>query len=256
MEQRASALERRDPAERAVEPILSELRAQVKKLTCMKALLPLLVCISISAVAQDEETPRGGRGGGSGDPRSSSTFSGLTLRGIGPAFTSGRISTFAVDPENSQRYFVAVPPGSMWKTNNDGASWIPLRSQGPTEDQCHHHLIRNPSHHLSGTATATPACPGDGVIRARTPPVGKTDFEEDPSPRKLVDPGIPGIRMLAAPTAEGRGGGCGTRRRQDLVEHAQSGRVLRRRRPDHGSARESRHLLAGRQLSANGGISR
>ncbi len=41
------------------------------------------------------------------DPMSTPTFNGLRLRSIGPAFTSGRIIGFAVDPNNPARYFVA-----------------------------------------------------------------------------------------------------------------------------------------------------
>src|SRR5438445_10896812 len=39
------------------------------------------------------------------DPMSSPTFNGLRFRSIGPAFTSGRVSGFAVDPNNPARYF-------------------------------------------------------------------------------------------------------------------------------------------------------
>src|SRR4030095_1507098 len=42
------------------------------------------------------------------DPMSTPTFNGLRLRSIGPAFTSGRVSGFAVDPTNPARYYVAA----------------------------------------------------------------------------------------------------------------------------------------------------
>ncbi len=54
------------------------------------------------------------------DPMSTPTFNGLRLRSIGPAFTSGRISGFAVDPTNPSRYYVAVASGGVWKTINAG----------------------------------------------------------------------------------------------------------------------------------------
>src|SRR6476661_9141245 len=38
------------------------------------------------------------------DPMSSPTFNGVRLRSIGPAFRSGRISDFAVDPGNAAHY--------------------------------------------------------------------------------------------------------------------------------------------------------
>ncbi len=60
------------------------------------------------------------------DPMSTPTFSGLRLRAIGPAFTSGRISGFAVDPANPTRYYVAVASGGVWKTTNAGVTWTPI----------------------------------------------------------------------------------------------------------------------------------
>ena len=41
----------------------------------------------------------------------SGTFNGLKFRSIGPAFTSGRVIGFAVDPNNAARYFVASASG-------------------------------------------------------------------------------------------------------------------------------------------------
>ncbi len=89
-------------------------------------LFSLLLCLAVCAVAQDEESPGGGRGAAPADPMSSTTFSGLRLRGIGPAFTSGRVVGFAVDPSDSQHYFVAAASGGVWKTTNDGTSWTPV----------------------------------------------------------------------------------------------------------------------------------
>ena len=60
------------------------------------------------------------------DPMSTPTFNGLRLRSIGPAFTSGRISGFAVDPTNYSRYYVAVASGGVWKTTNAGTTWTPI----------------------------------------------------------------------------------------------------------------------------------
>jgi photosystem II stability/assembly factor-like uncharacterized protein len=60
------------------------------------------------------------------DPMSTPTFNGLRLRSIGPAFTSGRVVGFAVDPTNSTRYYVAVASGGVWKTTNAGVTWTPI----------------------------------------------------------------------------------------------------------------------------------
>src|SRR6266508_1511026 len=60
------------------------------------------------------------------DPMSSPTFNGLKLRSIGPAFTSGRVVGFAVDPNNPARYYVAAASGGVWKTMNNGTTWTPV----------------------------------------------------------------------------------------------------------------------------------
>ena len=73
---------------------------------------------SPSPRADESPTPR--------DPMSTPTFNGLRLRSIGPAFTSGRISGFAVDPGNHTRYYVAVASGGVWKTTNAGTTWTPI----------------------------------------------------------------------------------------------------------------------------------
>ncbi|MBV9670076.1 MAG: glycosyl hydrolase, partial [Acidobacteriales bacterium] len=54
------------------------------------------------------------------------TFAGLKLRNIGPAFVSGRVEAFAVDPDNRARYYVAVASGGVWKTVNGGITYTPV----------------------------------------------------------------------------------------------------------------------------------
>jgi photosystem II stability/assembly factor-like uncharacterized protein len=56
----------------------------------------------------------------------SSTFAGLTFRSIGPAWASGRISDFAVNPEDKSEIYVAVSAGNIWKTTNNGTTWSPI----------------------------------------------------------------------------------------------------------------------------------
>ncbi|MFO7844001.1 MAG: hypothetical protein R6V16_09345, partial [Bacteroidales bacterium] len=55
-----------------------------------------------------------------------STFSGLKLRNIGPAFMSGRIADIAIHPQNNNIWYVAVGSGGVWKTNNSGTTWEPV----------------------------------------------------------------------------------------------------------------------------------
>ena len=56
----------------------------------------------------------------------SSLVSGLKFRSIGPAFASGRISDFAVNPDNHSEYYVAVSSGNVWKTTNNGITFEPV----------------------------------------------------------------------------------------------------------------------------------
>lgn len=55
-----------------------------------------------------------------------STLSGLKLRALGPAVTSGRVVGFAVHPQHRRRYFVAAASGGVWKTENAGTTWTPV----------------------------------------------------------------------------------------------------------------------------------
>ncbi len=60
------------------------------------------------------------------DTLKSDVLGGLKWRGIGPAFTSGRIAVLAVNPENHSEYYVGVASGHIWKTNNNGTTFTPV----------------------------------------------------------------------------------------------------------------------------------
>ncbi|MCD4696323.1 MAG: hypothetical protein K8S16_08805 [Bacteroidales bacterium] len=60
------------------------------------------------------------------DTIKSGDVSGLKFRSIGPAFTSGRIADFAVNPSNFSEYFVAAACGHIWKTTNNGTTYKPI----------------------------------------------------------------------------------------------------------------------------------
>jgi len=64
-------------------------------------------------------------------------ISGLKFRNVGPALTSGRISDFAVNPDNHKEYYVAVASGGVWKTTNSGTTFQPLfDNQGSYSISC------------------------------------------------------------------------------------------------------------------------
>ncbi len=50
----------------------------------------------------------------------------LTFRNIGPAFASGRVSDFAVNPNNHSEYYVSFAGGHIWKTTNNGTTFKPI----------------------------------------------------------------------------------------------------------------------------------
>ena len=62
----------------------------------------------------------------------SSTFSGLELRSLGPAWQAGRIADIAVDPSDRSTWYVAVASGGVWKTTNAGTTWQPIFDDQPS----------------------------------------------------------------------------------------------------------------------------
>ena len=51
---------------------------------------------------------------------------GLKFRSIGPAFNSGRIADFAVNPARPSEWYVAAGSGHIWKTVNNGTTFEPV----------------------------------------------------------------------------------------------------------------------------------
>ena len=80
----------------------------------------LLALLSFSISAQKIEKPE------DKSLYKSETFNGLKFRSIGPAITSGRVTDFAVNPNNYHEYYVAVACGNVWKTTNSGVTWNPI----------------------------------------------------------------------------------------------------------------------------------
>ncbi len=97
--------------------------SSIPLLRYLSVLLMVLILALPDAQAQknkkDTETTKS-------DSLKSSTFSGLKWRSIGPAFTSGRIADFAVNPCNPKEYYVAVASGHLWKTTNAGITFSPV----------------------------------------------------------------------------------------------------------------------------------
>ena len=94
---------------------------KMKHTTLFKAILLLAFvyfAMPVQAKKNKEETKT--------DSLKASTFSGMKWRSIGPAFTSGRIADFAVNPEDPATYYVAAASGNIWKTTNNGTTFLPV----------------------------------------------------------------------------------------------------------------------------------
>jgi photosystem II stability/assembly factor-like uncharacterized protein len=86
--------------------------------TSRAALLSLLLLPATTTAQPPEKKAEG--------PFSATTFSGLKLRSLGPAVTSGRVGALAVHPKDPSHYYVAANSGGVWKTTNAGTTWTPV----------------------------------------------------------------------------------------------------------------------------------
>jgi photosystem II stability/assembly factor-like uncharacterized protein len=65
-------------------------------------------------------------GQGGADRFTPETFKKFEFRSIGPSLTTGRLSDIAIDPKNSNVWYVAASAGNLWKTENRGNTWTPI----------------------------------------------------------------------------------------------------------------------------------
>src|SRR3954471_22571950 len=87
----------------------------------MKSIRLLVATAVVAALAAPLQSQDGARPAANAE-----TFSGLKARSIGPAMTSGRVMTIAVDPSNQAVIYIGAASGGVWKTLNGGASWQPV----------------------------------------------------------------------------------------------------------------------------------
>jgi photosystem II stability/assembly factor-like uncharacterized protein len=103
-----------------------EPQLKLKPLDLMKKLVVFIVFGLAFLMAMPQAEARKKKKEPESDTLKSSTLSGLKFRSIGPAFTSGRIADFAVNPDNHSEYYVAVASGNIWKTMNNGQTFKPV----------------------------------------------------------------------------------------------------------------------------------
>ena len=144
-------------------------------------------------------------------------FKGLTFRSIGPAFTSGRIADFAVNPGNNSEYYVAAASGNIWKTENAGVTWKPVFDKyGAYSIGCLAMDPTNPNVVWAGTGENNHQRAlgyGDGVYRTMDGGKSWENMglkESRQIGRILINPKNPGIVYVAAEgSAWGPGGDRG-----------------------------------------------
>ena len=84
-----------------------------------------IITVSATTVAQESDSKEQNKEEKT-PSLNSSLVSGMQLRGIGPAFMSGRISDIAVDPQDRNTWYIAAASGGVWKTLNAGNTWTPI----------------------------------------------------------------------------------------------------------------------------------
>ncbi len=90
------------------------------RVTLVQFFLVVFIFSSTNLFAKKEEPKK------EEDPINSGILSGLKFRSLGPAYASGRIADFAVNPENPSEFYVAVASGNIWKTVNNGITLKPV----------------------------------------------------------------------------------------------------------------------------------
>lgn len=93
---------------------------------CMMICLTAVFVFSLNALHAQKKKDKTNDDDEISDTIKSGEVSGLKFRSIGPAFTSGRIADFAVNPCNPGEYYVAVAHGHVWKTVNNGTTFEPV----------------------------------------------------------------------------------------------------------------------------------
>lgn len=64
--------------------------------------------------------------------RSESPFSSLKWQFIGPELMSGRVTDIAAPADQPFTFYVATASGGVWKTVNEGTTWIPIFDDAPS----------------------------------------------------------------------------------------------------------------------------
>ncbi|MEM0983334.1 MAG: glycosyl hydrolase [Planctomycetota bacterium] len=84
----------------------------------------LAIATPILGIFAGTATAQRGSGSSGDEPQiSRSAIAPFRARLLGPGLMSGRISDFAVNPDNPAEYYAGVASGGVWKTSNNGLTW-------------------------------------------------------------------------------------------------------------------------------------
>ena len=122
----------------------------------------VLMAFAFATAIAEEETQPG---------FNEATFKGLEMRGVGPAFMSGRIADIVIDPTDPSTWYVAVGSGGVWKTENASTTWTPVfDNEGSYSIGCIALDPNNPNTVWVGTGenvSGRHVGYGDGIYRSR-----------------------------------------------------------------------------------------
>jgi photosystem II stability/assembly factor-like uncharacterized protein len=100
----------------------------------MRRMIPAAL-IAIGCVVTSIVLAGQGLAGGA-DHLTPEILKGIELRSIGPALATGRIADIAIDPKNTNVWYVASAFGGLWKTVNRGITFTPVFDDGGSFTLC------------------------------------------------------------------------------------------------------------------------
>ncbi len=111
----------------------------------MKQIYIITILVLCGAIALNAQKSKKDKKGEPDKKEEKINLAGLKFRCVGPAFTSGRISDFAMNPDNPFEYYVATASGGVWKTTNNGTTFKPIfDGQGSYSIGC---ITMDPNNH-------------------------------------------------------------------------------------------------------------
>ncbi|MBA3887269.1 MAG: hypothetical protein H0X67_16285, partial [Acidobacteria bacterium] len=102
----------------------------------MKRQLFLMASTAVIAAAAIVSGQQPSAGSGQAGTLTEQALKGMELRDIGPSITTGRIQDVAIDPRNTNIWYVASAFGGLWKTENRGVTFEPVFDEGPSFNLC------------------------------------------------------------------------------------------------------------------------